>query len=262
MGLAVLHGKTLYVDYFDNKGCILYFIQALGLFLGGNFALLLMQAIALTITLVLWDRIIAFYQNGRRRYFCLGTALFLLLCFYEGGNLSEEWCLPLASYPVYLYFRQLKTGEIIRKLEMFAVGLCFGIIAFIRINNASVFVGFFLYLFFIFLQKKEYKRFFTNALLFLLGSLLIAVVCISYFYLKAGRFGVEEMVYGSFLSYFEYFGFQIKKTVYSYVFYILFLVVCIALSCINTRNQKDILIPILVSYFCFIISSYWSCSTT
>jgi hypothetical protein len=24
MGLAVLRGKTMYVDYFDNKGCILY----------------------------------------------------------------------------------------------------------------------------------------------------------------------------------------------------------------------------------------------
>ena len=29
MGLAVLKGKTLYIDYFDNKGCFLYFIQAL-----------------------------------------------------------------------------------------------------------------------------------------------------------------------------------------------------------------------------------------
>ena len=25
MGLALLRGKTLYVDYFDNKGCILYY---------------------------------------------------------------------------------------------------------------------------------------------------------------------------------------------------------------------------------------------
>lgn len=261
MGLAVLHGKTLYIDYFDNKGCILYFIQALGLFLGGNFALLLMQAISLTVTLVLWDRIIAYYQEGRRRYFCLGAALFLLLCFYEGGNLSEEWCLPFASYPIYLYFRQLKTKEDIRKLEMFAVGLCLGIIAFIRINNASVFLGFFLYLFFIFLQKKEFKRFFTDALFILLGALLIALMCIAYFYLKAGRYGVEEMLYGSFLSYFEYFGFQFKKSVSFYVFYVLFLVVSIALSCINTMKQKDIFIPILISYFCFIISSGTRCFT-
>ena len=31
MGLAILRGKTMYIDYFDNKGCLLYFIQALGL---------------------------------------------------------------------------------------------------------------------------------------------------------------------------------------------------------------------------------------
>ena len=65
MGLAFLRGKTLYVDYFDNKGCILYFIQALGLFLGGNFAILLMQALSLTVTLSLWDKIIAFYREVR-----------------------------------------------------------------------------------------------------------------------------------------------------------------------------------------------------
>ena len=53
MGLAVLKGKTLYIDYFDNKGCILYFINALGLGLGGNFALLLLQTLSLTITLVI-----------------------------------------------------------------------------------------------------------------------------------------------------------------------------------------------------------------
>ena len=177
MGLAVLHGKTLYVDYFDNKGCLLYFIQAIGLYLGGNFFILLMQAISLTITMVFWDHIIAFYHEGRMRYALLSVALLLLLCFYDGGDLSEEWSLPFASYPIYLYFRYLKTNKEIRKKEMFAVGVCFGIIAFIRINNASVFLGFFLYLFFIYLQKKEYNRFITDALLIILGALLNTKVC-------------------------------------------------------------------------------------
>ena len=59
MGLALLHGKTLYVDYFDNKGCILYFIHALGLWLGGDFFILLMQTLSLTVTLVIWDKMLA-----------------------------------------------------------------------------------------------------------------------------------------------------------------------------------------------------------
>jgi hypothetical protein len=79
MGLAVLKGKTLYIDYFDNKGCLLYFIQAFGLWLGGNLYILLMQTLSLTVTLVIWDKTIAFYRDGCFRFICTGIALFLLL---------------------------------------------------------------------------------------------------------------------------------------------------------------------------------------
>ena len=106
MGLALLKGKTLYVDYFDNKGCILYFIQALGLWLGGDFFILLLQALSLTVTLVIWDKMFILYQeNGKKRIVYLGLTLVLLLGFYDGGDMTEEWCLPFASYPLFVYFR-------------------------------------------------------------------------------------------------------------------------------------------------------------
>ena len=81
MGRAILKGKTIYIDYFDNKGCLLYFIHALGLWLGGDFFLLLMQACSSTITLFVWDKILALYRNQNQRLICLGIILFLLLCF-------------------------------------------------------------------------------------------------------------------------------------------------------------------------------------
>ena len=68
MGRSVLRGKILYVDYFDNKGCLLYFLHALGLCLGGNFALLVMQTFSLTATLIIWDKTIAlFHENNKDR---------------------------------------------------------------------------------------------------------------------------------------------------------------------------------------------------
>ena len=97
MGRAILKGKTIYIDYFDNKGCLLYFIHALGLWLGGNFFLLLMQVCSLTITLYIWDKILALYRNQSQRLICLGIILFLLLCFYGAGDQTQEWCLPFIS---------------------------------------------------------------------------------------------------------------------------------------------------------------------
>ena len=214
MGLALLRGKTLYADYFDNKGCILYFIQALGLWMGGNFFILLLQTISLTITLMIWDKMLALYHDERNRLICLGIALVVLLCFYQDGDLTEEWCLPFASYPLLLYFRSLKLNKEIRTIDWFVVGFCFGIIAFIRVNNSVPFLGFLVYIFITFLIRKDFNKFLISITCFLSGTIIIAGACTLYFSLKAGSYGVEEMVYATFLSNFDYIGTTVKMKVF------------------------------------------------
>ena len=104
MGRAVLKGKILYIDYFDNKGCLLYFIHAFGLWLGGDFAIMLMQAVSLSVTLFIWDKMLALYRTEKERVVCLSISLVLLLCFYGAGDQTQEWCLPFISYPLLVYF--------------------------------------------------------------------------------------------------------------------------------------------------------------
>ena len=56
MGLALLHGKLPYVDLFDHKGPVLYFINAFGLWLGnGKLGIFVMQIIANTISFTFID---------------------------------------------------------------------------------------------------------------------------------------------------------------------------------------------------------------
>ena len=124
MGRAVLKGKILYIDYFDNKGCLLYFIHALGLWLGGDFAIMLMQVASLTVTLLIWDKMLALYHTEKERVICLCIALVLLLCFYGAGDQTQEWCLPFISYPLLVYSRAYKTQSEIRPLQMLFIGLC------------------------------------------------------------------------------------------------------------------------------------------
>ena len=261
MGLALLRGKTLYVDYFDNKGCILYFIQALGLWMGGNFFILLMQAFSLTITLMIWDKMLALYRDERGRLMSLGIALVLLLCFYQDGDLTEEWCLPFASYPLLVYFRALKANKEIRSYHWLIIGFCFGVIAFIRINNAVPFLGFVIYSFIIYLIRKDFKRILINATCFLSGVIIIACACILYFYLKAGWHGIDEMFYATFLSNFEYLSMKGKHRVFLCIFYCLFLFLCFMQQILNSRNNKEILIPAIISYLLFVITFGTRCFT-
>ena len=253
MGLAVLKGKTLYVDYFDNKGCILYLIHALGLWLGGDFALLLMQAISLTVTLIIWDKMLALYRSEKERLVCLGMALFMLLCFYGAGDQSQEWCLPYISYPLLVYFRAHRTKTEISSRQMFFIGLCFGIITFIQINNACAFLGFVVYLWIQSLLKKDFRRLFQSIGCFALGWVLIAIPCVLYFYIIAGWHGVYEMVYASFLSNLEYLNIHIKKRRLRFVIpYIMLILSFITLQFVNTIKEKSIITPVLISCVLFI----------
>ena len=253
MGQALLKGKTLYVDYFDNKGCILYFIQALGLWIGGDFFILIMQALSLTVTLVIWDKMLILYRKKRKeRIICLGIALVMLLCFYGAGDQTQEWCLPLISYPLLIYFQALKEKKEILWYKMFLIGLCCGIITFIQINNACVLLGFVIYIWILYFLEKNYRKFFSSLLCFVSGWLIPVVICILYFYLKAGWHGVHEMIYASFLSNFEYIDVQKFRSWMYWIPYSLFLLSLLIIQILNYHKDKNILIPTLISFGLFV----------
>lgn len=255
MGRAILKGKIMYIDYFDNKGCLLYFIHALGLRLGGDFAILLMQVVSLTVTLFIWDKLLALYRPEKERVICLCIALVLLLCFYGAGDQTQEWCLPFISYPLLIYFRAYKLKTEIQPLQIFVIGLCFGIITFIQINNACAFLGFIAYLWIQYIGKKIFKQLFLSILCFFFGWLTIAFPCVLYFYIMAGWHGVYEMVYASFLSNLEYIGNQWKPQLTSMIPYIIFLLAFLSIQIINTYKEKNLIIPFLMS-FCLFIGTF------
>jgi hypothetical protein len=259
MGMAILKGKTIYLDYFDNKGCLLYFLHALCLWLGGDFVILVFQAISLTISLILLDKIISLYKEGANRFFILMLGLVLLLCFYEGGDLTEEWSLPFICYPLYAFLRAYKEDKLLRTRELYYIGLCFGVIAFLRINNAVPFCGFLVCLFVGYLLKKQWKLFIINVLAFVAGVLTITVPCFLYFYLKAGSEGIWWMVYGTFVSGFDYLGVTTKVSAIVAVCYYLIILVFGILQWVSLKD-KAVRIPILLSYVLFLLAFGTKCS--
>ena len=259
MGMVILKGKTIYLDYFDNKGCLLYFIHALCLWLGGDFIIMIFQAISLTVTLILLDKIISLYKEGASRLYVLLAGLVLLLCFYEGGDLTEEWSLPFICYPLYKFLKSYKEDKPLIARDLYFVGLCFGVIAFLRINNAVPFCGFLLCLFIGYLWKKQWKEFIINALVFVGGVLTITIPCFLYFYLKAGSEGVYWMVYGTFLSGFEYIGVDFGVTSLVYIGYYLIVLLFLVLQIVVLKNDKQLLLPIIISYLLFLLGFGTKC---
>ena len=262
IGNSILHGKTLYAEIWDNKGPLLFFIQAAGAVTGTKNAafcmIFLLQTLSIYITLFFMykaSELTDTYGSGFFRFLLIIFAAFTVLCItMEGGNLCEEWSLPFISCSMYLLaLYAYRAGSDSRHPVKYAFihGICFAAIAFIRINNAvSICAGILVIGIFLIL-KKQWKNLLVNAAFGILGILTVTIPILVYFYAKGA---LQEMVYGVFLYNLKYVGDRSHKAFAGTEFLIRYLPIIlsfllIALHLVIKRSARliDIMMLAIVS---------------
>lgn len=196
VGLALARGKVLYVDIFDHKGPILFFIQALGQWIQpGKWGIFLLQVLFNTITFTYLYRIIGLFLSGRKKGGLFAVVLLIFAQLLFDGNQCEEWmlmCSVLSSIYTFRYLLKPESGNPI-SLGLL-LGVCFSINFYIRPNDAVAFVGatmFGLFLFQLFI--KQYKDAIYSALSFGGGLLLVSIPVFVYF---AIHHALYDLYYG------------------------------------------------------------------
>ena len=161
MGLAVWEGKTPYVDIFDHKGPMLYFINALGMgMLPGNWGVFVLQIFSLFfVFLCVWQSV-RLFLSSRLSAVLIALGVLLLFVSMQGGNLCEEWEL-LAIAPA-LYASLLFLRSDFSRRRVWGTGLALGMAVafcfFIRPNDAVSMPGGMAFGLFLFLlAEKRYK---------------------------------------------------------------------------------------------------------
>lgn len=250
MGVCLVQGGTPYVDLFDHKGPILWFIQALGIWISSKWGLVFLQTIFLFGTLIVWHKtILLFVKKQVFVYLTLVLGIFFLMCFYLRGNLCEEWSLPFISLPIFLYLKRNNDNTTLNLSDIFIIGLCIGILALIRMNNMAPFLGFVLWFFVILLMESKWRQAVSSAMLMIAGIITVFIPYLLFYYLKAGCHGVEEMLYGTFGFNFTYIAGKENWNLIQWLQYYIpmggFLL--IACFCIKKENLK-ITIPLIISY--------------
>ncbi len=211
MGVCLSQGGTPYVDLFDHKGPVLWFIQALGMTISPKWGIMALQILSLFCTLIIWYKtIVLIVRKPIPSVLISLSGLLFLLAFYQRGNLCEEWCLPFISLPIYLYIRNAKgknnNSPLYSHTDSFIIGLCVGIIAMIRLNNTAPIIGFVLWHLIKCIQAKDFKRLWKDIAIMCGGMAIVFVLCSLFYLAKAGWTGVYEMIYGTFAFNFLYFG--------------------------------------------------------
>lgn len=262
MGVCLAQGGTPYVDLFDHKGPMLWFVQALGIWCSPRWGIMALQSLSLFLTLILWYKTarLILEKQGVSIVVAMSGLLFLM-AFYQRGNLCEEWCLPFISLPIYLYFLRWKNApknqSLYTSLDSFIIGLCVGDIAMIRLNNTAPIIGFVLWDFIACIKHKEYKRLWTDIAAICGGMLIVFAGCALFYLIKAGWNGVYEMIYGTFIFNFLYFeeksSLPFLSTIQHYILPVVFVLTLIILSFKNKKNNT-VNLPCLISFIASILA--------
>lgn len=203
VGVGMTKGYIPYRDFFDMKGPWLFFIECVGqLIWPDRMGIFILQCISLGCVLFLSWKI-------QRKYFRstnIIVSLAVYLPFYlvlsstiEGGNLTEEWSLPLLFLSMYVSLDYIMTDKKEHKpLYGFLYGVCFGIIALIRITNAVMICAIVLTITILLIIDKNWKNLLLNAGAFLMGTAAAFLPVLLYFgyYGEIGRMFYTVFVFG------------------------------------------------------------------
>lgn len=251
MGMALLRGKIPYIDLFDHKGCILFFINAAGIWINRIWGLWILQSVYLCANFYLWLSIIRIFSLRYSLSCFVCTIFFVLQSYFGDGNLTEEWSLLFIGLPIYWGARAISRHESLSIMQVFYIGLCVGIVAFIRINNVMLIFGYLFYLLWIEIRNKSYCYIGKAVSVFCLGVLIPSLMCVAFFYFSAGIEGVKEMWYGTFEFNMEYMTKYNSNIPLTFQFKILSyapIVMMMILSFLCFKKEKMQIIPLLLSY--------------
>ena len=192
---GIVNGKIPYMDLFDHKGPVYFWIYAAGYFAGGRTGVFVLQCMVLFVNLLLLERIADLFHVDSNKLLLSYFALFFFM--FEHGGLTEEFSMPLVLAGMYYELRFLKSGEEIHSPGIaFSYGLLLGLLSFIRLNNAIILCALLLCIMIILIRERQWKNLLFNLLCGLLGIAVIAVPVCMYFNYQGCMF---DMLYGTFL---------------------------------------------------------------
>ncbi len=193
IGHLILNGKLPYLDAWDNKPIGIYYLNALGLWLGRETR----WGIWLLEFSFLFGSSLLGFVLIRRIWPQSISAILSTICWLwglskilTGGNHTEEYSLLFSFLAMYLFWCSLQEPG--KKIYDFIIGVSLAISFLFRPNNIGVQISILLTWSTILLSRKELKRLFNKMLIILSGVIAISVSVSIYLYDKNILFAMIE----------------------------------------------------------------------
>jgi hypothetical protein len=202
IGSAMAHGETVYVDIFDHKGPVLFFVEYLAqLMHSGRIGIYLMQIGFLSFSLFIIYKLARLFLTQRYALVVPLIFIFLLRFFYEGGNLSEEYSLLFNISVIYLLLGELvkPSKYIIQKLIF--TGAVLALVFFLRMNNAAPMLAVIASYFLVTLKTEGLSTSIKRLIVSVASFMVVCSLIMLYFLVNHS---LSEMIYATFLFNLKY----------------------------------------------------------
>lgn len=173
------YGELPYIDFFDHKGPIIYFINMLGTFLSLRYGIFVVETAFMFITLFFTWKTLALFSNKLCALIGDLACFLFLYDFFECGNLVEEYSMAFMAISIYLfsdYYRNKKTTG----FRIVVTGVCFACVLLLRPNMIGIWIVFCCAIALKELWMREYAFVLKMIGCFFLGASIIMVPVMCY----------------------------------------------------------------------------------
>ena len=198
-------GYLPYVDLFENKGPLIFFINALGYMIHPRTGLMVPQIILMYLSFLFVWRTLGLFARGKTKIFFFALTMFYYVAHYWEGNNAGEFTMPFLAAATYFFLRTLKNsaGEkfLCPPTIGFVYGLSFGGCVLLRTSNAMPTCCYAFLTAIFLLQAREFKTLLKN---FLSGVAGFAVIVAPFAIYFAAHGALYDALYGTLLYNLKY----------------------------------------------------------
>lgn len=187
LGRGIIHGMVPYRDLFDHKGPLLHFIYALAALVSERSftGVWIVECIMASIYAAFSWKIVKLFSAVQKHNIVLMPLfiglIYSLGIFNFGGN-AEELCFPVITVILYFGLKSIVSGDgLPNNKEAVICGVLTGVLFWIKYSFLGFVLGFCIYILFISIKHKDFKKLWSLVWRFILGFIILSVPILAYF---------------------------------------------------------------------------------
>jgi hypothetical protein len=191
LGQQILDGQVPYRDVWDHKGPGVYYLNALGLWLGGGswWGVWWLEWLSLAGAALLGYAALSQAFGHRHAVFASLAWLTSLIFILDGGNFTEEYALPFQFAAIYLFWESRKSSRPLG--YVFMIGVTLAAVFWLKLNMIGVQLSITIVAVVPIFLSPDRGRALTWIMALLAGVMVVTIPLLAYF---AGSGALDELV--------------------------------------------------------------------